>query len=83
MAIRGHTLGHVLSALAQAYQSTGDERYKTKAEALITELRKCQNAAVSAGFGEGYLAAIPESDVNTLPAVNDADPVATGIIVEM
>jgi uncharacterized protein len=36
-AIRGHTLEHVLSALAQAYKSTGDERYKTKAEALITE----------------------------------------------
>jgi DUF1680 family protein len=66
MAIRGHSLGHVLSALAQAYQSTGDVQYKTKAEALITELKKCQDAAVSAGFGAGYLAAIPESDVNTL-----------------
>lgn len=66
MAIRGHTMGHVLSALAQAYLSTGEERFKTKAEGLITELQKCQNAAVSAGFGEGYLAAIPESDVNTL-----------------
>jgi DUF1680 family protein len=57
--IKGHTMGHVLSGLAQAYQSTGDSRYKTKAEALITELQKCQNAS-------GYLAAIPESDVNTL-----------------
>ena len=36
-AIRGHTLGHVLSVLAQAYKSTGDKRYKTKVEALITE----------------------------------------------
>lgn len=66
LAIRGHTAGHVLSALAQAYQSTGDIRYKTKADSLVTELQKCQNAAVSAGFGAGYLAAIPESDVNTL-----------------
>ncbi|MBN1757584.1 MAG: glycoside hydrolase family 127 protein [Chitinispirillaceae bacterium] len=66
MAIRGHTLGHVLSALAQAYLSTGEEQYKTKVEVLITELKKCQDAAVSAGFGAGYLAAIPESDVNTL-----------------
>ncbi len=66
MAIRGHTTGHVLSALAQAYQSTGDEQYKKKAESLVVELQKCQNAAVSAGFGDGYLAAIPESDVNTL-----------------
>jgi uncharacterized protein len=66
MAIRGHTTGHVLSALAQAYQSTGDVRYKAKADSLVVELQKCQNAAVSAGFGAGYLAAIPESDVNTL-----------------
>jgi DUF1680 family protein len=66
MAIRGHTLGHVLSALAQAYQSTGDTRYKAKADSLVVELQKCQNSAVSAGFGAGYLAAIPESDVNTL-----------------
>ncbi|HMA64596.1 MAG: beta-L-arabinofuranosidase domain-containing protein [Fibrobacterota bacterium] len=66
MAIRGHTLGHVLSALAQAYASTGDVCYKDKADSLVTELQKCQNAAVSAGFSAGYLAAIPESDVNTL-----------------
>jgi DUF1680 family protein len=66
MDIRGHTTGHMLSALAQAYQSTGDARYKAKADSLVTELQKCQNAAVSAGFGAGYLAAIPESYVNTL-----------------
>jgi len=66
MAIKGHTAGHVLSALAQAYQSTGDVRYKAKADSLVIELQKCQNAAVAAGFGAGYLAAIPESDVNTL-----------------
>jgi DUF1680 family protein len=66
MNIRGHTTGHVLSALAQAYQSTGDARYKAKADSLVVELQKCQNAAVAAGFGAGYLAAIPESYVNTL-----------------
>ena len=66
MNIRGHTTGHVLSALAQAYQSTGDARYKAKADSLVVELQKCQNAAVWAGFGAGYLAAIPESYVNTL-----------------
>jgi len=66
MDIRGHTTGHMLSALAQAYQSTGDARYKAKADSLVTELQKCQNAVVSAGFSAGYLAAIPESYVNTL-----------------
>ncbi|MGA2507717.1 MAG: beta-L-arabinofuranosidase domain-containing protein [Chitinispirillaceae bacterium] len=71
MDIRGHTTGHMLSALAQAYQSTGDARYKAKADSLVTELQKCQNAAGSAGFGAGYLAAIPESYVNTLLALGN------------
>ncbi|MBN2037941.1 MAG: glycoside hydrolase family 127 protein [Chitinispirillaceae bacterium] len=66
MDIRGHTTGHVLSALAQAYQSTGDNRYKAKADSLVAELKKCQDNAVAAGFNAGYLAAIPESYVNTL-----------------
>lgn len=69
MDIRGHTTGHVLSALAQAYQSTGDSRYKAKADSLVAELKKCQDAAVSAGFGAGYLAAIPESKENVMQKI--------------
>lgn len=63
MEIKGHTAGHVLSALAQAYQSTGDERYKTKADQLVTEMQKCQKPS-------GYLAAIPESYVDRMISLN-------------
>ena len=55
--LRGHTTGHVLKALAQAYAGTGDVQYKTKADYMVSELKKCQDAAVAKGFGEGFLSA--------------------------
>jgi len=54
--LRGHTMGHYLSACALIYASTGDEKIKSKADALVRELAKCQKA-----LGEkGYLSAFPE-----------------------
>lgn len=53
--LRGHfTGGHYLSACALMYASTGDERLKTKADALVAELAKCQRP-------DGYLSAFPVS----------------------
>lgn len=40
--LRGHSTGHFMSALAQAYASTGDEVYKTKLDYMISEMRKLQ-----------------------------------------
>src|SRR5580658_2260248 len=54
--LRGHFTGHFLSACALAYASTGDEELKTKGEAVVAELAKCQEAK-----GTGYLSAFPES----------------------
>lgn len=54
--VRGHFIGHYLSACALMFASTGDERIKAKADAMITELGKCQQA-----LGGEYLAAFPES----------------------
>lgn len=55
--VRGHTLGHYLSACALMYSSTGDEELKEKADAIVIELAKCQEA-----LGQnGYLSAFPES----------------------
>lgn len=54
-AIKGHTLGHYLSALSQAYATCGDEELKAIADHIIDVLAQCQNAET------GYLAAIPES----------------------
>jgi len=53
--LRGHfTGGHYLSACALMYSSTGDEELKTKANQLVADLAKCQQAN-----GGGYLSAFP------------------------
>jgi DUF1680 family protein len=53
--LRGHfTGGHYLSACALMYSSTGDEDLKTKANQLVADLAKCQQAN-----GGGYLSAFP------------------------
>ncbi len=53
--LRGHLAGgHYLSASAFMYASTGDEDVKKKADAIVTELARCQEAN-----GNGYLSAFP------------------------
>src|SRR5262249_29492243 len=52
--LRGHFMGHYLSACALMYSSTGDELLERKAEAIVDELGKCQSAN-----GGGWLAAFP------------------------
>src|SRR5262245_39840128 len=58
--LRGHSLGHFLSACALMYASTGDARFKTKADAIVAELAKVQQALATHGFNAGYLSAFPE-----------------------
>lgn len=55
--LRGHLVGHYLSACALTYASTGDARFKNRADLLVAELAKCQ-AALGAS---GYLSAFPEA----------------------
>lgn len=53
--LRGHFAGgHYLSACALMYSSNSDEELRTKANELVAELAKCQQA-------NGYLGAYPES----------------------
>ncbi len=40
--LRGHFLGHWLSAAAFHYQATGDKELRAKAEAILDELSLCQ-----------------------------------------
>jgi len=54
--LRGHTMGHVLSALALTYASTGDDFFKQKGDRLVAELARVQTA-MNRG---GYLSAFPE-----------------------
>jgi DUF1680 family protein len=62
--LRGHSTGHVLSALAQAWASTGTTAFKTKGDYLVAGLAACQARAAAAGFGTGYLSAFPESFID-------------------
>ncbi|MEU6553462.1 beta-L-arabinofuranosidase domain-containing protein [Streptomyces sp. NPDC046915] len=66
--LRGHTTGHLLSALAQAHANTGDSAYAEKAGSLVAVLAECQKAAPAAGFHRGYLSAFPESVFDQLEA---------------
>jgi DUF1680 family protein len=58
--LRGHSLGHYLTACALAFEATGDERLKQRAVAITAELRKLQLALAAKGATPGYLSAFPE-----------------------
>jgi len=53
--IRGHFLGHWLSAAARIWASTGDVEIKAKADAIVAALAKCQEQN-----GDGWVFSIPE-----------------------
>jgi DUF1680 family protein len=52
--IRGHTLGHYLTAVSQAYSQTKDKAMLATIDYLVAELAECQHDS-------GYLSAFPES----------------------
>ncbi len=54
-AIKGHTLGHYLTAVSQAYATSGDKELLQIANHIVDVLAQCQNSET------GYLAAIPET----------------------
>jgi uncharacterized protein len=58
--LRGHSMGHYLSACAMMYAGTGDARFKDKADAIVAELAKVQQALPAKGFNPGFLSAYPE-----------------------
>ena len=62
--LRGHSLGHYLSALSLMYASTGDAQFKQRADYIVAELARCQSNSPAAGFHEGYLSAFPESFID-------------------
>ena len=66
--LRGHSIGHFLTALALMYSSTGDARFKTRADSMVTELAKVQDALVARGFNNGYLSAFPEELIDRVEA---------------
>ncbi|MBI5397446.1 MAG: glycoside hydrolase family 127 protein, partial [Verrucomicrobia bacterium] len=59
--VRGHSMGHYLSACALMFASTGDQKLKAKADYIVAELAKCQEAMPAQGYNKGFLSAYPES----------------------
>jgi hypothetical protein len=58
--LRGHALGHYLTACALMHAATGDAELKRRVDAIVAELAACQAALPSKGFREGYLSAYSE-----------------------
>lgn len=54
--LRGHFVGHYMTACALMHASTGDEWLKDKGDQVVAGLAECQQK-----IGSGYLSAFPES----------------------
>ena len=59
--LRGHFVGHYLSAVAAIVEKYDEPQLKKNLQYLTDELQTCQNT-----FGNGYLSAFPEKDFDTL-----------------
>lgn len=62
--IRGHFVGHYLTALALMHQSTGDAEVKERLDLMVAEFARCQEA-----LGGGYLSAFPATYWDRLEAM--------------
>ncbi len=55
--LTGHIAGHYLSAVSLMYAATGDDRFKQRAEHLVSELKVVQDKQ-----GDGYIGAQADKD---------------------
>ncbi|MBO0683448.1 MAG: glycoside hydrolase family 127 protein [Candidatus Dormibacteraeota bacterium] len=66
--VRGHSTGHLLSALAITYANTGSAAAAERGQYIVDQLARCQTRSPGAGFHRGYLSAFPESVFDSLEA---------------
>jgi uncharacterized protein len=66
--VRGHTTGHLMSALALTYANTGNDEALARGRYLVSQLAALQARARQAGFHPGYLSAFPEVFFDLLEA---------------
>ena len=59
--LRGHAVGHYLSACSMMYASTGNPDLKKRVDDIVAGMAQCQSNSPAAGFHKGYLSAFPES----------------------
>jgi DUF1680 family protein len=66
--VRGHNTGHLMSALALTWASTGNPDARDKGRYIVRQLAGLQGRAAAAGFNPGYLSAFPEEYFDRLEA---------------
>ena len=66
--LRGHSVGHYLSACSLMYASTGDARFKERADKIVAGFAECQAALGSNATHFGFLSAWPESFIDRVEA---------------
>jgi uncharacterized protein len=54
--LTGHIAGHYLSAVSMMYATTGDVRFKERADDMVSQLQAIQNAQ-----GDGYIGALKDA----------------------
>lgn len=57
--LTGHIAGHYLSAVSLMWAATGDERFKQRADYIVSELKLVQD-----GQGDGYIGALMDAQGN-------------------
>jgi len=62
--LRGHSVGHYLSACALMYAGTGDTRFKERVDKIVAGFAECQVALGSQSTHFGFLSAWPESFID-------------------
>src|SRR5450432_4645711 len=62
--LRGHSVGHYLSACSLMYASTGDARFKERADKIVAGFAECQPALATNVTHFGYMSAFPESFID-------------------
>jgi DUF1680 family protein len=62
--LRGHSVGHYLSACSLMFASTGDARFKERVDKIVAGFAECQNALATNASHFGYLSAFPESFID-------------------
>ena len=62
--LRGHSVGHYLSACSLMFASTGDARFKERVDKIVAGFAECQKALATNGSHAGYLSAFPESFID-------------------
>jgi uncharacterized protein len=62
--LRGHAVGHYLSACSLMYASTGDARFKERADRIVAGFAECQAALGTNATHYGFLSAWPESFID-------------------